>query len=125
MTIYLSTTFSPMMLRERVSGYVREITLAQAKKILQDPFVSAVGHEVTAEVLSALLGRKIEFNRINWSSRAGTNLSALSLSSVPNRRGSSAGMKWKQRATVASKCSLLDRVLNALVGGGPGGPPPT
>jgi hypothetical protein len=71
MTIYLSTTFSPMMLRERVSGYVREITLAQAQNILQDEFVSAVGHEATAEVLSALLGRKIEYNRINLVLKSG------------------------------------------------------
>jgi len=62
---YLTTTFSPMMLGERVSGYVREISLAQARDILQDSFVSAVGHEVTAEILSALLDRQVEFNRIN------------------------------------------------------------
>jgi hypothetical protein len=68
---YLATTFSPMMLSERVSGYVREITLAQARDILQDPFTSAVGHEVTAEILSALLDRKIEHNRINLVLKSG------------------------------------------------------
>jgi hypothetical protein len=65
MNTYLTTTFSPMMLEGGVAGYVREISLAQAQNILQDEFVSAVGHEVTAEVLSVLLGRKIEYNRIN------------------------------------------------------------
>ena len=71
MAIYLSTTFSPMMLGGGVAGYVREITLAQARDILQDPFVSAVGHEVTAEIMSALLGRKIDFNRINLVLKSG------------------------------------------------------
>jgi hypothetical protein len=74
MNIYLATTFSPMMLREKVAGYVREITLAQAKKILQDPFVSAVGHEVTAEILSALLGRKVDFNRTSLVLKSGDQL---------------------------------------------------
>jgi len=71
MATYLSTTFSPMMLGGGVAGYVREITLAQARDILQDPFTSAVGHEVTAEILSALLGRKIDFNRINLVLKSG------------------------------------------------------
>jgi hypothetical protein len=71
MAIYLSTTFSPMMLGGGVAGYVREITLAQAQDILQDGFVSAVGHEVTAGILSALLGKKIEFSRTNLALKSG------------------------------------------------------
>jgi hypothetical protein len=74
MATYLTTTFSPMMLGGGVAGYVREITLAQAKKILQDPFVSAVGHEVTAEVLSVLLDRQVEFNRLNLVLKSGDQL---------------------------------------------------
>jgi hypothetical protein len=71
MAIYLTATFSPMMLSERVSGYVREITLTQARDILQDPFVSAVGHEVTAEILSVLLDRQVEYNRVNLVLKSG------------------------------------------------------
>jgi len=74
MATYLSTTFSPMMLGGGVAGYVREITLAQAQVLLQDGFVSAVGHEVTAEVLSALLGRKVDFSRIPLTLKAGDSL---------------------------------------------------
>ena len=71
MATYLSTTFSPMMLGGGVAGYVREITLAQAQDILQDKFTSAVGHEVTAEILSVLLDRKIEYNRVNLVLKSG------------------------------------------------------
>ena len=60
-----------MMLGGGVAGYIREITLAQAKDILQDPFTSAVGHEATAEIMSALLGREIDFNRINLVLKSG------------------------------------------------------
>jgi len=63
-----------MMLGGGVAGYVREITLAQAQILLQDGFVSAVGHEVTAEVLSALLGRKVDFSRIPLALKAGDSL---------------------------------------------------
>jgi hypothetical protein len=40
------------------------ISSAEAKALLSDGFVSAVGHEGTARVMSALIGMDIPFNRV-------------------------------------------------------------
>jgi hypothetical protein len=96
-TTYLTTTFSPMMLSERVSGYVREITLAQARDILQDPFVSAVGHEVTAEVLSVLLDRQVEYNRVNLVLKSGDQVVCV----IPKFRAEQAREFTKEEVKLA------------------------
>lgn len=41
----------------------RQIDVEGANEILQDGFISAVGHQGTAEVLTALLGVEIHLNR--------------------------------------------------------------
>jgi hypothetical protein len=41
-----------------------QITIEQAKKLLQKPFTSAIGHEGTATLLSKLLGIEIPVNRV-------------------------------------------------------------
>jgi hypothetical protein len=41
-----------------------QITIEQAKKLLQKPFTSAIGHEGTAKLLSKLLGIEIPVNRV-------------------------------------------------------------
>ena len=43
-----------------------KITIAEAKEIISNEkeVISAVGHQATAEILSEILGTKIEFNRI-------------------------------------------------------------
>lgn len=38
-------------------------TLEEARKFLQSEFISAIGHQTTAELLSNLLGIKVETNR--------------------------------------------------------------
>jgi len=42
----------------------RKITVEEAKEILKNTFVSAIGHEGTAKLLSQLLGVNIPTNRI-------------------------------------------------------------
>jgi len=48
-----------------VSIKVRKVTVEEAKQLIasQPNFISAVGHEATAKVLSQLLGVNIPFNR--------------------------------------------------------------
>jgi hypothetical protein len=56
-------------------GYVVslwKIDLETARKIVKEmPFISAVGHEATAKVLSELLGVEIPFNRITVKMKEG------------------------------------------------------
>jgi hypothetical protein len=46
--------------------YVRKIDVGYARKLIEreGKIVSAIGHQATAEVLSTLLGAKIEVNRV-------------------------------------------------------------
>jgi hypothetical protein len=49
----------------RVTVTFRRVTVEEAKQIIaSQPFVSAVGHEATAQLLSRLLGVTIPYNRI-------------------------------------------------------------
>lgn len=64
--IYLVNAFSISMISQfdKCKVYVRKINRETAKDILQNnDFISAVGHEGTAKVLSSLLGIKVESNR--------------------------------------------------------------
>lgn len=66
--IYLTNTFSPMMLsnREFIMAIVERTILDAVKNELNlFEWTSAVSHEVTAKVLSVLLGKEVLFNRIN------------------------------------------------------------
>lgn len=67
--IYLGSTFSLQMIpRENCSVVVEWITPEEANQILGgDDFVCTVGHASTAIVLSDMLGRHIEMNRIRSS----------------------------------------------------------
>lgn len=94
MTKFLATTFSPTMVQHDRDFSAKEISLSEAQEALRGscpvcgspdrrdegagaarhccaPFVpgftSAVGHEVTARVLTALLGFHVPFNRANLS----------------------------------------------------------
>jgi len=42
-----------------------------AARLMDDGFVSAIGHESTAEILSELLGRQVEHQRISVQMEAG------------------------------------------------------
>jgi hypothetical protein len=69
MTVYLCNSFTlsmimPDLLDAGVVIKASPITLEEARTLLQQGFVSAVGHESTAKVLSSLLGMEVPFNRV-------------------------------------------------------------
>lgn len=70
MAKYLAVTFSPAMLTPGASAVVEEAALADVQAASSE-LVSAVGHEVTAAILSALLGQEVAFNRVNLTLRPG------------------------------------------------------
>jgi len=68
MTVYLTNSFTlsmimPDLIQSGVIIKASPISLEEAKSLLQQGFVSAVGHESTARVLSSLLGTDVPFNR--------------------------------------------------------------
>jgi len=74
--IYLCNSFtlsmlSPSLLEGGVLVKASPISLGEVKALLQEGFVSAVGHESTARVLSSLLGTDVPFNRVQISVEEG------------------------------------------------------
>jgi len=73
MRTYLTTTFSPAMLAPGASCTIHEVSLSDTIHTLNTldaariDVESAVGHEVTAQILGRLLGRCVVFNRQNLS----------------------------------------------------------
>jgi lauroyl/myristoyl acyltransferase len=79
MTVFLSNAFSFNMLGadlppEGLTLRVRPLDLEEVKDLLREGFVSAVGHQGTADVLSLLLGTKVPFNRVAISLSQGDKL---------------------------------------------------
>jgi len=74
---FLASTFSPMMLTgftidndgeiEALTATVREIDFDEMGKVLAYGFDSVVSHEVTAEILTGVIGMPVDFNRVNVS----------------------------------------------------------
>jgi len=65
--VYLANSFSLGMLNENSQQYlikIEEVSIEEVKKILNSNFVSAVGHEPTAQLLSEMLGIEVVPNRI-------------------------------------------------------------
>jgi hypothetical protein len=63
--VYLGNAFSLNMLNApEVQLKVSEISLQEAKNILSGGFISAVGHQATADILSKLLDIPVLFNRV-------------------------------------------------------------
>lgn len=80
--VYLTNTFSPKMLGKSTIAQVVEIGYHDALGALRNGFTSAVSHEVTAKVLSALIGKEVAFNRMNVTLREGDVVVAI----IPNFR---------------------------------------
>ena len=81
---YLANTFSPMMLGELEWAEVTPIELDELPPMSE--LTSVVSHEVTAKVLSALMGEEVPFNRINLTLELGDVLYCI----IPNFRASEA-----------------------------------
>jgi hypothetical protein len=76
MTVYLCNSFtlsmiSPSLLEGGAIIKASPISLGEVKALLKEGFVSAVGHESTARVLSSLLGTDVPFNRAQISIKEG------------------------------------------------------
>lgn len=69
MARYLANTFSPAMLGEYTEAEIYEVNL---QDVPPTPFIkSVVGHKITADILTALLGEKVKCNRENVVLEAG------------------------------------------------------
>jgi len=63
---------------------ISDIDLAQAKKMVAERgFVSAIGHEATAEIMSDLFGENIPMNRIQFHQEIGQPAIAFKLNERP------------------------------------------
>jgi len=83
--IYLSNAFSLNMLSFNPNApapvrlFVRPIDLQRVKSLLKLGFESAVGHQSTAEILSALLGIEVPTNRTAIKLQSGDTLIVFQL----------------------------------------------
>jgi len=57
--------------KKQYEVYLEKIDIEKAKEVLSEGFISAVGHEATAKLLSKLLGISIPYNRIAIKMREG------------------------------------------------------
>ena len=67
MTIYvLNTLVIPVDFKEHpeVTVKIRKASIDEVREILRSGFISAVGHQATADWLTRLLGIEIPFNRV-------------------------------------------------------------
>jgi len=64
MTIYVANAFSLSMLTPPAIVKVTEVTVDDVKRILSSGFVSAVGHEATAKIISVQVGVQVPVNRV-------------------------------------------------------------
>lgn len=83
---FLATTFSPAMLKPGRGAEIEEISLSEARELCRNRWDSAVGHEVTAHVLTALLGFNVPFSRINLALDHGDSVVCV----IPNFRAAEA-----------------------------------
>jgi len=78
--LYVANAFSLSMLDDKeVYLKVKEVDAETVKSMLKKPFVSAVGHESTAKLLTALLGVEVPYNRIQVRLQKGDRLLVFQL----------------------------------------------
>ncbi len=68
MPIYLANAFSLNMLPDKFDGFIRvkrDIQLDTVKKLLQNNFINAIGHEGTAQLINSLFGLTLTANRVS------------------------------------------------------------
>ncbi len=82
MTLFVANAFSLGMLQaspQPLTLRVRVLSLEEVKSLLKGGFISAVGHQGTAEILTALLGLPVETNRVAITLREGDSLLVFQL----------------------------------------------
>ena len=78
--IFLANAFSLQMIPQiEATVKIRKITVEEAKRILQNGFINAIGHDATAAVLTKLLGIQISMNRISITLQPGDRLVVFQL----------------------------------------------
>jgi hypothetical protein len=81
--LYIANAFSLGMLEtsptKEVLLRIKEIDVETVKAMLTQPFISAVGHESTAKLLTALLGVEVPYNRIQVRLQKGDRLLVFQL----------------------------------------------
>ena len=84
--VYLGNTFSPQMLNNDSVATVHRIGFDDALNLLSSGFTSVVSHDITANILSGILGVPVAFNRVNLKMNPGDILIAI----IPNFRADTA-----------------------------------
>ncbi|CAJ31570.1 DNA binding protein [Betalipothrixvirus pozzuoliense] len=80
MLYLLNSAILPLKEGEEYIVKAKEITIQEARELLhKENFVSAVGHQATAELLSNVLGVNIPVNRIAIKASHGDKILAFSL----------------------------------------------
>jgi Domain of unknown function (DUF1874). len=74
MTVYISNAFSLSMLTPPTTIKVVEASVEDVKNILNQGFVSAIGHEATAKIITTQLGVNVPVNRVSISLKRGDTL---------------------------------------------------
>jgi hypothetical protein len=81
--LYLSNSFSLGMLSptspEGLTLRVRPVSLEEVKSLLREGFISAVGHQGTADVIASLTGVEVPVNRVAIKLATGDRLVVLQL----------------------------------------------
>ena len=74
MTVYISNAFSLSMITPPTTLTVVEASAEDVKNILNQGFVSAIGHEATAKIITTQLGVNVPVNRVSISLKRGDTL---------------------------------------------------
>ncbi len=65
MTVYISNAFSLSMITPPTTVKVVEASVEDVKNILNQGFISAIGHEATSQIISVQTGIQVPVNRIS------------------------------------------------------------
>jgi len=79
MTVYLANAFSLSMLTPPTTIKVVETSEDEVKRVIASGFVSAIGHEATAKIISSQLGISVQVNRVSIQLKAGDVLVVFQL----------------------------------------------
>lgn len=100
--------FNTSILTTAGSYKLSDISLKKAKEILENNnFISAIGHESTAKIMSNLLKEKIELNRINAVQKVGQKALVFKLNGRP-QEGSI--LSREEIEKIGYKFQLLERI---------------
>lgn len=71
MTTYLMNTTGIFTDEDELIIYYKKLTVDEVKRALSNGFISAIGHESTAEIITELIGVDVPFQRYNVNLKSG------------------------------------------------------